>query len=179
MSVKYILETERLRLREFSPELDAEWTYSLNLDEEVMRYTGDKAFESVEHSFQFLQAYSDYERNGYGRWTVELKSTGECLGWCGLKFHNDENFVDIGYRFIRKHWNQGYATEASQACLKHGFDVFQIEEVIGRAHRENGASIRIFEKLGMHPSEKTFNEGDLDVVYSINRQEFEDRQIVD
>ncbi len=62
--------------------------YELNSDPEVMKYTGDVYFESVEKARQLIanySDYSDYKRNGFGRNTVLLKETGEFLGWCGLK----------------------------------------------------------------------------------------------
>ena len=44
--MKIILETSRLILREITP-LDAQNAYNLNSDWEVIKYTGDDAFESV------------------------------------------------------------------------------------------------------------------------------------
>ncbi len=41
-----LFESERLYYRRFE-EADASFFYELNLDEEVMKYTGDVAFESV------------------------------------------------------------------------------------------------------------------------------------
>ncbi len=168
----YRAETERLMLREFHPESDAEPMFLLNEDPEVMKYTGDKRFTSVEDSLQFLRNYSDYEKNGIGRWTAELKSTGEILGWCGLKFHNQEGFIDIGYRLFQKYWNQGYATESAFEALKYGFQVKNYNEIIGRAHHENLASIRVFEKLGMRKIDvKTFDDY-CDVEYAISKADF-------
>lgn len=142
-----IIETKRLILREFSSE-DAQFMYDLNLDSEVMKYTGDLPFSSIKESQDFLENYSDYKKNGFGRWVVCLKETDEPIGWCGLKL-NEENIVDLGFRFFKKHWGKGYATESAQACLDFGFQTLDISEIIGRAATENGASVRVLEKLGM------------------------------
>lgn len=73
-----ILETPRLYLREMTPE-DAESAYLLNLDPEVICYTGDDPFESIEEAREFLGKYESYKNYGFGRWGVILKETDEYL----------------------------------------------------------------------------------------------------
>ena len=95
-----IAETDRLYLREMTP-ADAQSAYALNLDPEVVQYTGDVAFESVEAAEKFLINYDHYKKYGFGRWAVIQKSNGEFLGWCGLKYHEDTKEFDLGYRFFK------------------------------------------------------------------------------
>lgn len=142
-----IIETSRLGLREFRLD-DAEPAYLLNLDPEVLKFTGDAPFSSIQDSRTFLENYSDYKRNGFGRWAVVLKDTEEFIGWCGLKRH-EEGFVDIGFRFFKNEWGKGFATESAAACLKYGFEELGLSEIIGRAAAENKGSIRVLEKLGL------------------------------
>lgn len=144
-----VLETTRLYLHKMS-EHEAEDFYLLNSDPEVVKYTGDATFESVEHARQFILAYPDYEKFGYGRWVVRLKETDEFLGWCGLKWTDEMNETDLGFRFHKKHWNKGYATESARACIDHGFHQLGLQTIIGRAMHENKASIKVLEKVGMH-----------------------------
>ncbi|MGL4581624.1 MAG: GNAT family N-acetyltransferase [Flavobacterium sp.] len=146
--MKYILETERLLLRELTID-DATNFYQLNLNPNVMRYTGDDAFSSVEEAHTFLANYSDYERNGYGRWAVIRKEDNAFLGWCGLKYNADIGETDIGFRFFEEFWNKGYATESAKACLEYGFTTLGLPHIIGRAMRENMASIKVLEKIGL------------------------------
>src|SRR5690606_7313539 len=80
-------------------------------------------------------------------WAVINKETGEFLGWCGLKL--DGNETDIGFRFFEKFWNKGYATESAKACLDYGFNDLRLNEIIGRAMKENTASIKVLEKIGL------------------------------
>lgn len=136
----------RLRFRELVPG-DASFAFALNSDPEVIRFTGDSPFDSEEAARSFLEGYRDYRLNGYGRWGVELLNTGELIGWCGLKYHPDTGDTDLGYRFFRRHWNQGYATESALSCLAWGFGERQLMEIIARAHRDNRASVRVLEKL--------------------------------
>ena len=55
-----ILETDRLYLREMTI-TDAENAYLLNLDPDVIKYTGDEPFESVENAKMFLANYDHYK----------------------------------------------------------------------------------------------------------------------
>ena len=146
--MKHILETDRLVLREFSIE-DAENFYQLNLNPNVIKYTGDKAFESISLAENFLINYIDYKTNGFGRWAVINKANGEFLGWCGLKYAKELNQTDIGFRFFEKHWNKGFATESAEACINYGFEKLNLKTIVGRAMAENIASIKVLEKLGM------------------------------
>ncbi|MGD9899487.1 MAG: GNAT family N-acetyltransferase [Calditrichaceae bacterium] len=147
MEVKYIIETERLFLRELRSS-DAEKMYDLNSDPDVVKFTGDIPFTSIESARAFLEKYDEYKKQGYGRWAVITKDSNEFIGWCGLKY-NEEKYTDIGFRFFRKEWNKGYATEAAKATLEYGFSVLKLNEIIGRASTDNKPSIRVLEKLKM------------------------------
>lgn len=146
--MKPILETNRLILRELNID-DAKNFYELNLNPNVVKYTGDKAFANVAEAQIFLNNYKDYEINGFGRWAVIDKSNGEFLGWCGLKYVQELNETDIGFRFFEKHWGKGFATESAKACLEFGFEKLKLKSIVGRAMAKNIASIKVLEKLGL------------------------------
>ncbi len=143
-----ILETDRLYLREMTPD-DAETAYLLNLDPEVIKYTSDASFKSIEEAKVFLENYDHYKTYGFGRWAVIDKTTDEFLGWCGLKYAAELDEFDIGFRFLKRHWNKGYATEAAKACLELGFTKFNMNKIVGRAMKENVSSIKVLEKIGL------------------------------
>lgn len=168
--MKTILATERLLLRELTPE-DAAFAFELNSDPEVLRYTGDGPFDSVEEARTFLENYPDYARNGFGRWGVVLRETGELLGWCGLKRDRETQEIDLGFRFFRRNWNSGYATEAAQACLQWGFGQ-KMERIVGRAMKTNTASVRVLEKVGMRFVEPFEEDGETWQLYQILRADF-------
>jgi len=145
---KFVLETARCRLREMNID-DAEAVYRLNLHPDIFKFTTDPPFQSIDAASDFLKNYDAYAKTGYGRWAVELKSTGEFIGWCGLKFHPDENEVDVGYRFLPEFWGQGYAVETAHACCKWGFKTKGLKRIVARVHKENIRSIRVSEKMNM------------------------------
>lgn len=147
--MKIIFETERLLFREFIED-DASLLYQLNLDPDVIRYTLDPILD-VEHARKILKEViiPQYSLYNYGRWAVHLKLDDEFIGWCGLKFLEELNEIDLGYRFMKKYWGQGYATEAAQATLNYGFRVLKLDRIVGRALPGNIASIKVLEKCGM------------------------------
>ncbi len=168
--MKVILETKRLYLREHT-EADAENAFILNSDPEVIKYTGDDSFKTIEEAKEFLLKYNHYKTYGFGRWAVIEKLTENYLGWCGLKYSPDLNEFDIGYRLMKKYWHQGYATEAAKACLEIGFKQFNMPAIVGRAMKENTASIKVLEKIGLSFLEErncAENEG---VVYIIHKKD--------
>lgn len=166
--MKQILETERLILREFRKE-DADMMYQLNLDPEVIQYTGDTAFENIEAAGKFLEKYDHYQKYGLGRWAVIRKADGEFLGWCGLKYDTRKEEYDIGFRFFKKHWNKGYATESAQACIQLGFEKFGMKTIVGRAMQKNLASISVLQKIGLS-FDKAFDfDGQEGAIYKIER----------
>lgn len=168
---KPIFNTGRLVARELSP-ADAADLYALNADKEVIKYTGDQPFRSVEEAKVFLENYREYELYGCGRWALNRKEDGAFIGWCGLKMH-DEDWVDLGFRLMRKYWGQGYATEAAWASLAFGFEKLDLPRVIGRAAAANSASLRVLEKIHMRFWKWGSCEGiPFAAYYRISREEF-------
>ncbi len=164
--MRIIIETSRLILREITPD-DAQNFYELNLNPRVIQFTGDSAFVSIDESKNFLQNYLDYQKNGFGRWAVIEKTTNEFLGWCGLKHDSEKNETDIGFRFFEKHWNKGFATESAKACLDYGFKELQLQSIVGRAMKNNLASIKVLEKIGMSYQKEINFSGKEWVIYKM------------
>ena len=144
--MKSLFESSRLYFREFLID-DAEGLYLLNLDPDVIKYTGDPPFESIAEAKRFIEDYDHYRLHGFGRWAMIRKEDDAFLGWCGIKFNEDEE-IDIGFRLMKPYWNRGYATEAALATIKYSLSNFNINELVARAAKENVASLRVLEKVG-------------------------------
>ncbi len=144
-----VIETERLVLRTFTLE-DAPLIYDLNLDPDVIRYTRDP-IKDIEHAKQVLEQtiIPQYALYNHGRWAVHVKPGLEFIGWCGLKARPGRNEIDLGYRFLKKAWGKGFATEAAYACIKYGFEKLHLQRIVGRAMPENTGSLRVLEKCDM------------------------------
>ncbi len=143
--MQIIAESERLYLRLFLLS-DAIHFYNMNLDKDVIKFTGDIPFKSETEAAQFLSKYDQYKRYKMGRWAVCLKKNNEFIGWCGLKYHPKESFVEIGYRFYKKYWNNGYATESSKAAINYGFNTLKLNTIYAHAHVNNMASHNVLDK---------------------------------
>jgi RimJ/RimL family protein N-acetyltransferase len=144
-----ITETDRLILR-LQTLADAENLVTMNSDPEVVRFTGDKSLSNSAEARELLEkiVFPQWHKYKMGRFTVTLKD-GTYLGWCGLKFHPETNEVDLGYRFMKKYWGKGYATESSRASLDYGFKTLKLERILAKAMPENTDSIKVMQKLGM------------------------------
>lgn len=156
-------------MREFQ-EGDAIGMYELNKDPDVIRYTGDDPFASVEAARDFIQRYDAYAMHGCGRLTVLLKDTMEYAGWCGLKHNPASSETDLGFRLLKKFWNKGFATEASLRSVGYGFNELKLARIIGRAMQENQASINVLKKTGMIFEKEFEAHGGICVQYCMNRK---------
>lgn len=144
--MKRITESQRLYLREFEID-DANDLFLLNEDPDVIRYTGDPPFKDIESTRQFIIDYDHYKKHGFGRWAVVRKEDDQFIGWCGLKY-NEEEEIDIGFRFFKKEWGKGYATESAIACINYGIESLSMTSFIARAAKDNQSSVRVLEKIG-------------------------------
>ncbi|HVE59790.1 MAG TPA: GNAT family N-acetyltransferase [Pyrinomonadaceae bacterium] len=143
-----ILETKRLILRNWT---DADCSRLLEIlrDPEVVRNVDDGSPFSFEKTQKFLEAMEKCEReNGFCRWKVVEKSSGELAGTCGFGRIKETNEIEIGYLFAQKHWGKGYATEIAGAALDHGFNKLGFREIIALTDLENTASQKVLEKIG-------------------------------
>lgn len=149
-----ILETDRLLLREFVEE-DAPAFFNLNSNPEVIRFVPDKPLFNVEQARQILVDHpiADYRKYGFGRGACILKSTGEQIGFAGLKHLEELGEVDVAYRFLPAYWGLGLATEAALASVRLGFADLGLKRIIGLVMPENIASARVLEKTGLRYAE--------------------------
>lgn len=174
--MEFILETERLYLRKVNFD-DVEDLFEMDSDTEVHKYIENNPVNSKEQIMAVITMLNQqYDENGIARWAVIDKYTKECIGWAGLKYfreplNNHSNFYELGYRFKRKHWGKGYATEASQAILKYGFDNFNINSIFAITHLENKNSINVLQKLGFQFKETFDYEGDLTNWFELTKKQ--------
>lgn len=158
------ITTERTYMRQLTPD-DAASFYLLNQDPEVLKFTGDVPFESINAARDFLTQYDQYEKYGVGRLAVIEKSSETFIGWCGLKYNPDKSEYDIGFRFFKTHWNKGFATETAKSCLEFGVTELGITQIVGRAMQANKASISVLEKIGMTFKDSFEFDGEDGVIY--------------
>jgi RimJ/RimL family protein N-acetyltransferase len=132
-------------------EEDAEAFFRLNSDPEVLRFVPDKPLLNVEQARQILLQHpiADYRKHRFGRGACILKSTGEQIGFAGLKYLEELGQVDVAYRLLPAHWGQGLATEAALASIRFEFADLGLKRIIGLVMPDNVASVRVLEKTGL------------------------------
>jgi RimJ/RimL family protein N-acetyltransferase len=146
------LRSARLTLRRFTAE-DVALLVELDSDPEVVRWVGQTE-PTTAHVIEarilpaVLAWYARHPSHGY--WAAHETASGAFLGW----FHYrparvTPHDLELGYRLRRSAWGKGFATEGGRALVAHGFDVLHDPCVVAHAFRDNRASTRVMEKIGM------------------------------
>lgn len=160
-------DTARLHLRPLA-DTDAPGMFALDSDPAVHRYLGGIGGRLLTHPAQSLDTirfvHAQYAAHGIGRWAVQLRATGEFMGWAGLKLvpgplNGYRNVYDLGYRFRPQFWRQGYGFEAAQAWLGYGFETLRLPRISAYADASNAGSRRILKKIGLRECNAFVDEG--------------------
>ena len=145
------LATARVWLRRWRAE-DRVPFAQMNADPDVMRYF--PALLSRDESDALIDEFNaHFDRYGYGIWALEIPGVCPFAGFAGLKHVSfDAAFtpaIEIGWRMRRDLWGQGYATEAAEAILAHGWDGLALDEIISFTTRDNQRSQALMQRIGM------------------------------
>jgi ribosomal-protein-alanine N-acetyltransferase len=181
--MKFYLETERLILRDVL-ESDLEGMFELDSNPIVHKYLGNNPIKTKEQAVKYINFIREqYEEHGIGRFTAIEKSSGDFIGWSGIKLNTGEkealngkqDFYDIGYRFIPRYWGKGYASESSFATLDFGFKELNIETMCGAADVNNIGSNKVLKKIGLNFIEEFMYNDDKITWYELNKEDYEKR----
>lgn len=141
----------------------------MNSDPDVMKYVGNgttRNYGQMEKEIDLL--ISHYIRKpGLGIWATVLKNSNTFVGASGLVYYDNTPEIEIGYRMLKEHWNQGYATEASLGLLNYGFVTLKLKKIVSSAHVDNAASQRVMQKIGMKFVDNRIQYGCLQSYYEI------------
>jgi ribosomal-protein-alanine N-acetyltransferase len=144
------LQTERLILREFTVE-DAPSVQSLAGEWEVAR-----TMQSVPHPYEdgmaeeWIAAHRPaFEAGERVTWAIVLREDGALLSSITLHLNPRHDNAEIGYRIGRSYWGCGYATEAAEEAVRHGFADLGLHRIHSNHFGSNPASGRVMRKVGM------------------------------
>jgi RimJ/RimL family protein N-acetyltransferase len=142
-----IIETSRLTIRSFL-ESDIPEYATIVADPQVTRFLGDGSPHSYEQAAAYVHNCIRSEAKGdVARYAVVLRETGELIGFCGFK--KAHGYIDFGWRYARRTWGNGYATEAAAAVLDYGLNTLKLSNIVAVAALENVGSVRVMEKIGL------------------------------
>jgi RimJ/RimL family protein N-acetyltransferase len=147
-----ILQTDRLRLRWFTPsDTDADFLRALLNDPGWLANIGERNVRTRRQARTWIATRhtAPYGRLGFGFWAVERKSDGALMGMCGLVKRDSLLEVDVGYALMPAFRGEGYACEAAAACVRYGQDVLGMAEVWGITGPANEASAAVLRRIGL------------------------------
>ncbi len=141
-----VLETARLALRAFC-ESDIPELVPLIGAREVAATTLriPHPYEET-HAREFLASVP--KENGL-RLAIRLRSDGRLCGGIGLHPQMEHRRAELGYWIGVPYWRNGYATEAAQAVVRHGFEHSKLNCIFASHFRQNAASGNVLRKIGM------------------------------
>ena len=147
-----ILQTERLSLRHFDAQNDADVAFQLGLLNEPSWIAGirDAGVRTHEEARAWVQSrlIDPCWQYGHGFWLVQRRADGERLGMCGIFKRDSLPLPDLGYGFAAAHHGRGYAREAAQACLDYAVRVLGRHELLAITSPSNAASNGLLMRLG-------------------------------
>jgi RimJ/RimL family protein N-acetyltransferase len=164
------LESKRLLLL---PWESADWTVfkPIATDSLVMKYISGGQIWPDDRIIAFVERQRRHYRDfGFCLWKLVSKDKNRVVGFCGLQPLNDLPGIEIGWWLASDLWGQGLVTESAQLVLSDGFGRLGLNRIVAVALRENKASTRIMEKLGMTYEREVLHYGFHVVMYSIEKK---------
>jgi len=133
--------TKRIILRPLIEE-DMALVYELFSNSEISRLTGKEPLTEIIKAHGLLK-----ELNSRFLSMAVCLNSGELIGLCGIRYLSHLNEYDLSYRFLKKYWNKGMATESVWAALEYSFDTLGLQQIVANVMPENLASIKVLQKL--------------------------------
>jgi RimJ/RimL family protein N-acetyltransferase len=158
--MKIICQTERLRLREYTVN-DTRLLLKTFNEPDFIKFVGDKHIRSHNDALKRLQEveFQCYQRDGFGSWLLELKSSGKAIGSCGVFRRETGADVELGYALCSEFYGQGFGQEAAQAVVSWVKKHLDCDKIIATTSLDHLASIRLLQKIGFVFQKNTAIEG--------------------
>ena len=154
-------ETERLIIKPTNTE-DAKFIFEIMNTPKYYKYIGDRNIKSLEDAENYIKnrMLLQYEKVGFGNFTIILKSDDSKIGFCGIYLRDGLDIPDIGFAFFEEFEGKGYAFEAASELKKLAKTEFGLQKLSGITVEYNHSSRKLLEKLGLKFQKKFFMEGD-------------------
>lgn len=145
------LKTDRLILREFSPD-DFDDVHEYSSDYENVRHmmfgpnTPEQTYNYL--NVQCVKEQTEEPRMHYNI-AVVIEETGKLIGGISLHMNWRRDDAIIGIILNRNYSGKGYMTEAFNGVLKIAFTQLSLHRVHAICDVENASVMKLFEKVGM------------------------------
>jgi RimJ/RimL family protein N-acetyltransferase len=150
MSLYKSFETERLILQPTNED-DADFIMELLNTPKWLSFIGDRNVHTPDEARVYIRnrILKQFGALGYGNYTVIRKEDHRKIGSCGLYKRDGLDSADIGFAFLPEYEGKGYGYEAASKILTEAVDSFGLDHIQGITVRENAASRKLLEKLGL------------------------------
>jgi RimJ/RimL family protein N-acetyltransferase len=142
-------ETKRLLLKPTDDE-DAAFLIELLNSPKWIQYIGDRNVKTLDDAKTYIaqKVTPQFQKLGFGNYTVIRKSDGIKLGTCGLYDREGLDGIDIGFAFLPQFEKMGYAFESANHLKNIAFEQFEIHKLSAITIKENIDSQNLIKKLG-------------------------------
>ena len=146
-----VIESERLIIRDYNFE-DLPVIHELVKPLEIYQYQqwGPNSEEDTENYIKMcISQQSEKPRMSFELCIVS-KEDNKIVGAIGIRVRSGASKKsDLGYWIRHDLWGRGFATEATKAIIKFGFEELGMNRIWATASPENIASLKVLEKAGM------------------------------
>jgi len=143
-------ESERLILKPTSED-DAQFILDLLNTPKWLKYIGDRDVKTLADAKAYIEKRitAQFNKLGYGNYTVTRKSDEKKIGSCGLYDREGLEGIDIGFAFLPQYERMGYAYESALKIKEIAINEFNINEIVAITLKENISSQKLLIKIGL------------------------------
>lgn len=126
--------------------------YEINADPGTNLFNPKGAMNLETAEKVFSEMMEHWKMKGFGTWSIrEKENPGFVIGFGGLsdRLYGEETKLNLGYRFDKKYWGKGYATELAQNAIAFGLIELNKKEIFAIVRPKHLASIKVLEKCKM------------------------------
>ena len=144
------LTTRRLHLRFFTL-ADAPTVQRLCGEREIALNTANipHPYEDGMAEEWITRHLQEIEEGKLLNFAITLRDDNSLIGAICLVIKREDGIAELGYWIGKPWWSLGYATEAAQALMGHGFRELDLGRIYAQCFSRNPASARVLQKAGM------------------------------
>ena len=143
------LETKRLKLRQFELS-DKKRLREIANSREIAEGTFIPYPYKDEFAVDFIESqFRDYKNGNLVNFAVVIDNQDLLIGSMGISIDNKLNEGEIGFWIGVDYWGNGYCTEAARSVLHYGFTERKLDKIFAFHFRDNIASSKVLQKIGM------------------------------
>src|SRR5262249_37778528 len=145
---------------------DADDLHELWTSPGVRRYLFDDQVLPLERTIEIVRESERLQRDeGTGLWLVRERDP-RLIGFAGFWYFREPPELELLFGVAENCRGRGVATETARAMLEHGFSKLKMSSISASTDRENAASIRVMERIGMRFARRETVDGRDTVFYT-------------